>query len=145
MCVWSLGREDLLEEGTATHCSILAWRIPWTEEPGGLQSIESQRVGHNCSNLAHTAYLSISLLVISSFLCAYFCPFSYSCVSFSSWFWWWCVCLCVGRTRKGKEWKQRRCRLWHVWSKYFLHCVCVCFNILFMVYMLYALESLILM
>ena len=39
-----LGQEDLLEEGTATHCSILAWRIPWTEEPGGLQSMGSQRV-----------------------------------------------------------------------------------------------------
>ena len=44
--VQSLGREDLLEEGTATHSSILAWRIPWTEEPGGLWSIAGQRVGH---------------------------------------------------------------------------------------------------
>ena len=35
----SLGREDALEKGMATHCSILAWRIPWTEEPGGLQSM----------------------------------------------------------------------------------------------------------
>ena len=41
--VWSLGQEDLLEEEMATHSSILAWRIPWTEEPGGLQSIGSQR------------------------------------------------------------------------------------------------------
>ena len=40
--VRSLGREDPLEEGMATHSSILAWRIPWTEEPGGLQSMESQ-------------------------------------------------------------------------------------------------------
>ena len=40
----SLGQEDLLEEGMATHSSILAWRIPWTEESGGLQSMESQRV-----------------------------------------------------------------------------------------------------
>ena len=39
---WSLGWEDPLEEGIATHSSILAWRIPWTEEPGGLQSIGSQ-------------------------------------------------------------------------------------------------------
>ena len=37
--VWFLGQEDLLEKGMATHCSILAWRIPWTEEPGGLQSM----------------------------------------------------------------------------------------------------------
>ena len=42
--VQSLGWEDPLEKGTATHSSILAWRIPWTEEPGGLQSMESQRV-----------------------------------------------------------------------------------------------------
>ena len=40
----SLGREDPLEEGMATHSSILAWRIPWTEEPGGLQSMGSERV-----------------------------------------------------------------------------------------------------
>ena len=38
---------DSLEEGMATHCNILAWRIPWTEEPGGLQSMGSRRVGHN--------------------------------------------------------------------------------------------------
>ena len=43
--VQSLGREDPLEEGMATHSSILAWRIPWTEEPGGLQSMGSQRTG----------------------------------------------------------------------------------------------------
>ena len=41
------GQEDPLEEGMATHSSILAWRIPWTEEPGGLQSIGSLRVQHN--------------------------------------------------------------------------------------------------
>jgi len=45
--VQSLGWEDPLEKGTATHSSILAWRIPWTEEPGRLQSIGSQRVRHN--------------------------------------------------------------------------------------------------
>ena len=42
-----LGREDLLEEGMAAHSSVLAWRIPWTEEPGGLQSMGSPRVGHD--------------------------------------------------------------------------------------------------
>ena len=42
-----LGREDTLEEGMATLSSILAWRIPWIEEPGELQSRGSQRVGHN--------------------------------------------------------------------------------------------------
>ena len=45
--VLSLNHEDPLEEGTATHSSILAWRIPWTEEPGGLQSRGSQRVRHD--------------------------------------------------------------------------------------------------
>ena len=47
MQVPSLGREDPLEEEMATHSSILHWRIPWTEEPGRLQSKGSQRVGHN--------------------------------------------------------------------------------------------------
>ena len=45
--VQSPGWEDPLEKGMATHSSILAWRIPWTEEPGGLQSVGSQRVRHN--------------------------------------------------------------------------------------------------
>ena len=45
--VQSLGQEDPLEKGMATHSSILACRIPWTEEPGGLQPIGSQVVGHN--------------------------------------------------------------------------------------------------
>ena len=45
--VRSLGWEDPLEKEMATHSSILAWRIPWTEEPGGLQSMGSQRVGHD--------------------------------------------------------------------------------------------------
>ena len=44
--VQALGQEDALEKGMATHSSILVWRIPWTEEPGGLQSMESQRVRH---------------------------------------------------------------------------------------------------
>ena len=45
--VRSLGQEDPLEEGMATHSSIPAWRIPWTEEPGGLQSTGLQRFGHD--------------------------------------------------------------------------------------------------
>ena len=45
--VRSLGWEDPLEKGMATHSSILAWRIPWTEEPYGLQSMGSQRGGHD--------------------------------------------------------------------------------------------------
>ena len=45
--VQSLGQEDPLEKEMASHSSILAWRIPWTEEPGGLQSMGLQRVGHD--------------------------------------------------------------------------------------------------
>ena len=45
--IQSLGQEDPLEKGMATHCSILAWRIPWTEKPGRLQSMGSHRVGHD--------------------------------------------------------------------------------------------------
>ena len=48
-----LGGEDPLEEGMATQSSTLAWRIPWTEEPGGLQSMGSQRVRYDRSDLAH--------------------------------------------------------------------------------------------
>ena len=47
MWVQSLGQADPLEEGVATHSSILAWKILWTEEPGRLQSMESQRVRHD--------------------------------------------------------------------------------------------------
>ena len=47
MQVRSLGQEDPLEEGMAAHSSILAWRIPWTEEPDGLQFVESQRLGQD--------------------------------------------------------------------------------------------------
>ena len=58
--VWSLGWEDLLEKGMATHSSILAWRILWTEDPGMLQSMGSQRVGHDwAASAAHTIYNTI--------------------------------------------------------------------------------------
>ena len=59
--VQSLGREDPLEEETATHSSILAWKISWTEELDGLQSTGSQRVGHD-SATEHT-YLSVYILL----------------------------------------------------------------------------------
>ena len=51
MRLWSLRQEDPLEKGMATHSSILAWIIPWTEEPGGLQSMDSQRVGRDWTEL----------------------------------------------------------------------------------------------
>ena len=55
--VQSLHQEETLEKGTATHFSILAWRIPWTEEPDGLQSMGLQRVGHN--RVTNTSFLII--------------------------------------------------------------------------------------
>ena len=56
--VWSLGWEDPLEKEMATHSTILAWRIPWTEEPGGLQSTGSQRVGHDWAPSLHFTHFS---------------------------------------------------------------------------------------
>ena len=56
MQVRSLGQEGPLEEGMVAHSSIFAWRIPWTEEPGGLQSIGSQRARHDQSVLAHVPF-----------------------------------------------------------------------------------------
>ena len=58
--VWSLGWEDPPEKGMATHSSILAWRIPWTEEPGRLQSMGSQRVGHNWAANTFTFFHGIN-------------------------------------------------------------------------------------
>ena len=60
--VWSLGREDPLEKGVATHSGTLAWRIPSTEEPGRLQSLGSQRVGHNCATNFHFQFSSVQSL-----------------------------------------------------------------------------------
>ena len=56
--IWSLGWKDPLEKGTAARSSILAWRIPWTEELGGLESMGSQRVGHNRVTNTFTIYYS---------------------------------------------------------------------------------------
>ena len=58
--ILSLGQEDPLEKGIATHSSILAWRTPWAEEPGVLQSMRSQRVGHN--SVTNT-FIEVRLLV----------------------------------------------------------------------------------
>ena len=71
MWVPFLGWEDLLEKSTATHSSINAWKIPWTEETGRLQSIGSHRVGHNWSNLA---CMHACLCV---FLCIHTCIHAY--------------------------------------------------------------------
>ena len=83
--VQSLGQENLLEKEMATHSSILAWRIPWTEEPGGLQSTGSQRVGHDWVTshfLSHThththTHLHNSTESLPVFLCLLFCSRKY--------------------------------------------------------------------
>ena len=62
MQVQSLGREDPLKESMATHPSVLAWRISWTEKPGRLQSKGLQKVGRNQSSLAHTHTLAHSVI-----------------------------------------------------------------------------------
>ena len=64
---YSLGREDPLEKKIATYPSIPAWEIPWTEEPGGLKSTGSQRIRHNCYNLAHGTGLNPGFAVIEDY------------------------------------------------------------------------------
>ena len=61
--VWSLGQETPMEEGMATHSSILTWRIPWTEEPGRLQFIGLRRMRHDWSNSAciHAIYTQLTI------------------------------------------------------------------------------------
>ena len=90
MWVWFLNQEDALQEGMITHSSTLAWRIPWTEEPGGLQSIGSHRVGHDWSNLAR-AYIGrfcFCLHLTDSPLPSNRKPFFFVCLCV-------CVSLCV--------------------------------------------------
>ena len=70
MWVLSQGQKDPLEKKMATHSSILAWSIPWTEEPDGLQSIGLQRVGHNPSNLVQ-AHITLRTETFVSLLCTY--------------------------------------------------------------------------
>ena len=62
--VRSLGQEDPLKKEMATHSSILAWKIPWTEEPGGLQSMGSQRVGHDQPSDLTIQFHNLFLVVV---------------------------------------------------------------------------------
>ena len=73
-----LGQKDPLEKGMAIHSSILAWRIPWTEEPGGLQSVGSQRVGHDW---ATNTTLLLLLVVVQSLSCVqlFMTPWTAAC------------------------------------------------------------------
>ena len=67
MWVWFLGQEDPLELETATHSSILAWKIPWTEEPGGLQSMESpKRAGHDLATKQQQSYVILIIAVMQN-------------------------------------------------------------------------------
>ena len=85
MQLQSLGQKDPLEEGMATHCSILAWRSPWTEEPGGLQSMGLQRVGHDWSDLA-CMHPFLWFNSVQSFTCVrlFVTPWTAACQAFLS-------------------------------------------------------------
>ena len=74
----SLGQEDPLEKEMATHSSILAWEIPWTEEPGGLQSMGLKRVGHNLVTKQQLTGLPLSVVTI--FLHIYLCLYTQACI-----------------------------------------------------------------
>ena len=64
-------QEDPLEKGMATHSSIHAWRIPWTEEPGGLQSMGSQRVRHNwMTNTLNSWFYNVVFICVNHFVCS---------------------------------------------------------------------------
>ena len=69
--VHSEGAEDPLEKGIVTHSNILVWRIPWTEEPGELQSMGSQRVRHDCATNTFTVFSAstqLSAFIFDSFI-----------------------------------------------------------------------------
>ena len=88
-----LGSEDLLEKGITTHSSIIAWRIPWIKEPGGLQSKRSQRVGRDCAT--HTQSWVYGLLYVS-FYVKKLCVNGPSCVHFDVYL---CTVKVVGLTK----------------------------------------------
>ena len=69
--VWSLVQEDPLEKRMATHSSILAWRIPWTEEPGGVQFMSMPRVGHNWATNTFTFNVRFNIMDIFLVSAAY--------------------------------------------------------------------------
>ena len=72
-------KEDALEEGMAAHISILAWEIPWTEEPGGLQSMESQRVRHDWSDWAACVCVHVCVHVCVCVCVFHFCDKRLTC------------------------------------------------------------------
>ena len=94
--VWFLGWEDPLEEGTATHSSILAWRIPWTEEPGGLQSMGLQR-SHTWlkRQSTHIYMLSIMHFIFYLFLVEIKLIYYIVCFSCPTWCPYFCGAYCM--------------------------------------------------
>ena len=63
--VQALGQKDPLEKGMAIHASILVWKFPWTEEPGGLQSMASQRIGHNWTTNAFRRLMELLCILVA--------------------------------------------------------------------------------
>ena len=88
--VWSLGREDPLEKEMATHSSFLVWRIPWTVEPGRLQSMGSQRVGHDwVTSLSFTFFPdNCCWLLVSCYLPIFWEGFEGSLLGYHHHLWW---------------------------------------------------------
>ena len=80
MQIQSLGREDPLEMEIATHSSILAWRIPWTEEPGGLQFTGSQKVGHDLVTKQQYDYPHNSISILFIFFLSTLSKFTLVCL-----------------------------------------------------------------
>ena len=136
--VQSLGREDLLEKEMAPHSSIFAWKIPWTEKPGGLQSMGSQRVGHDFTftfmhNIQAKVHAALEFFTLSrwrtsrkinlhnkqnfkKYIYLYILPREKDhhsegiYIKSKGFFWWWA-------SRKEKDWIDRRFRVEvHVWT-----------------------------
>ena len=102
--IWFLGREDPLEKEMATYSSTLAWKIPWTEEPGRLQSMRSQRVGHDWVSSLCAAWLPHQFLVPICFVVIGF-QFLHPGFFFVLWPWWPCFFsyILLGKAKFGRK------------------------------------------
>ena len=103
--VWFLGQEDPLEKGMATHSSTLAWRIPWREQPGRLQSMGSLRVGHDWATSLHFTSLHFTSLLKMESYSVHFCVWSLwlHCVVFFCVFWPHQVACVISGPQPGRE------------------------------------------
>ena len=84
--VWALGWEDPLEKEMAIHSSTIAWKIPWTEEPGRLQSMRSQRVRHDWAT-SFSLSLSFIYTYMYAYVCMYIPPYTPRNIWLDSWYW----------------------------------------------------------